>query len=620
MQVINLSKTIILDNKMADEQPQYNFSGQDELDKIPDSHFDYLDKLKDQSQNPAPSQLESGLRGIAQGATLNSAPVITGAAQALGDKAQGLLSGQQTPDLADLYRQYQQASQKQYDAAQQANPKTYLAGNIAGSIAPLALAPEAEGGLLAKMGTNALTGATVGGVSALGSSQGNLDTEENRKQLGEDVVKQALTGTALGSAASLAGSALSSLGGKVGQYIENSPLLRQMSKSFNTGAEGVALNGGEASVGAQAGQLQNHVTDLTNRFSQAEEAIGKQIGSTLSNAGDSGVQVSLSPEAATASSALMDYYTSNPLLSAGGAAKKLMQGLHGLMSADGVSPEAASEIRDQLINLAKSPSAPPGLQEVVNDLQGQIRSQLTEAVPGLDDLYKAFYGLRNAGTETILAKGTPTDIAQVWAGSLKNPQNSLYNGVEDLLSKLTSPGSARLEANQTVQNLTENLGKYDQQFPGLLENYGINPDTIGSDIQNKADDFATAQQILRGNISHGHSVKGLALSAGGGLGGLGLRGANIAGRALSPVVNMSKNLYELPESSLRTVAGMLNDGGLNNLGDALNRNLDSGNPTMKNAVLFSIMQNPKARIILGSGQNNENPQVPKYNFSGIDSE
>lgn len=100
------------------------------------------------------SMLESGARGLAQGATLGFADEIAGGAEALfTDKP---------------YAQARDESRANFKRAEDVNPNTYLAGELGGGLAT-AVVPglSAARGIKGAMGL----GAAVGGISGLGASE-----------------------------------------------------------------------------------------------------------------------------------------------------------------------------------------------------------------------------------------------------------------------------------------------------------------------------------------------------------------------------------------------------------------------------------------------------------------
>lgn len=134
---------------------------------------------------PDVTQMETAARGIGQGASLGFADEVMGA---IG----GLYAAIARPELfenqssKEIYQQGLDIARKNEKAAQEANPNTYLGGQIAGSL----LTPM---GALAKAKTApqlAATGAVLGGASGLGQSEGATTQE---------VLKDTALGAGLGA-------------------------------------------------------------------------------------------------------------------------------------------------------------------------------------------------------------------------------------------------------------------------------------------------------------------------------------------------------------------------------------------------------------------------------------
>lgn len=150
--------------------------------------------LEVEPELPDVSLAESALRGGAQGLTLGFADEIAG----------GLESA---IDPNKTYEQARDESRQAYKMAEQANPGTYLTGDIAGSILP-ALIPGAAGVSIGKAtlglaGRGAASGvarmagqaALAGAVEGLGRSEG-----ERVSDIAKDVAMGGITGGVVGGA------------------------------------------------------------------------------------------------------------------------------------------------------------------------------------------------------------------------------------------------------------------------------------------------------------------------------------------------------------------------------------------------------------------------------------
>lgn len=158
-------------SKFSDETLKKLQAGEElDLSKLTDDELEELNKvpLADSTPTPepvkeAPSQLMSGVLGTAQGFSYGWSDEAEALARSLtGDKS-----------YDDLLKDIRQ----RYEAAEEANPGTFLAGNVAGgALAPLpggALVQGLKGG--AKLGARLARGAGSSVVNVAGASEGDLD-------------------------------------------------------------------------------------------------------------------------------------------------------------------------------------------------------------------------------------------------------------------------------------------------------------------------------------------------------------------------------------------------------------------------------------------------------------
>ena len=171
-------------------------SPQEELELLELEEQEYQASKGKVTPQETVSALESGARGLVQGASLGFGDEIQGGAEALWEKA---FSGDQTA-LADLYNKHRDSARSANQAAQDANPASYMGGQAAGAV-----------GLgLATGGTSSIGGlAALGAAEGLGSSNADLTQGD---YLG--AAKDTAIGGALGGALGVAGKQLSNLAPK----------------------------------------------------------------------------------------------------------------------------------------------------------------------------------------------------------------------------------------------------------------------------------------------------------------------------------------------------------------------------------------------------------------------
>jgi len=211
---------------------------------------------KDEEESQTPSDIGDFLKGTAQGATLGFGDEILAALQAT-------VSPEQKSWL-ERYRQKQKENEAAYQEAQERSPWLTGIGELAGGFAlpvgtVLKGAKAAEAAIGAKALQEALTagktaeqaakisqraknlynlksatktGATIGGIAGLGTSEGTI--EESPGKLASDVATGATFGGVLGAAGS-------KIGASTSEYIKESPKIQRALRAMGLEAEGINL-------------------------------------------------------------------------------------------------------------------------------------------------------------------------------------------------------------------------------------------------------------------------------------------------------------------------------------------------------------------------------------------
>lgn len=184
-------------------------------------------------------KVESGARGLAQGATLGFFDEIQAGVRAP-------FSDQTYAQLRDEYRQGDKI-------AEEANPWTYKGAEFGGGIGTafvpgLGIAKAAKGATAAMtLGKEALLGAKLGAAAGAGYSQ-----KETLPELAEDTIHGGITGGALGAGFNVAGKALSATA---------KPALNQLRQSFDPTVQRMLALGAKARdlTGIRGGRVEDAV-------------------------------------------------------------------------------------------------------------------------------------------------------------------------------------------------------------------------------------------------------------------------------------------------------------------------------------------------------------------------
>jgi ribosomal protein S13 len=242
-----------------------------------------------------PSTAESVLRGASQGASLGFSDELAGALGSLGYKA-GLASApriksthpeaqakieqiadQNTPDLADIYRQGRDEERALNEAARKANPVAFGAGELGGATAnPIAAGAASLRG-----------GAALGGIMGLGQSESDV-TRGNILNPAQDVAM----GAAGGALFPAVGKAISpmlphvipergTIGRKLGTLLTGVPERELQTYAAQTGAinKMIKESGGDLTVAADAVREK-----LQAGLRKTKDNLNKQISEVLNNA------------------------------------------------------------------------------------------------------------------------------------------------------------------------------------------------------------------------------------------------------------------------------------------------------------------------------------------------
>lgn len=160
------------------------------------------------TQKEAPGMMESAGRGLAQGVSFGFADEasagISASMSGINDTIANFVNGKmEFGDFVGAYRNDVEAARAADAAAQEANPKTFAAGQVVGTIAPVLATGGAAAAGRGALGAVKL-GAGLGGLAAAGASEADL-TQGDVGGLAEDV----LLGSALGAATGVGGELVS---------------------------------------------------------------------------------------------------------------------------------------------------------------------------------------------------------------------------------------------------------------------------------------------------------------------------------------------------------------------------------------------------------------------------
>jgi hypothetical protein len=201
-------------------------------------------------QTPTPSIAESALGGLQKGASLGTLPYIVGVAAGLGSLSEG-------GDFSSAYEQGKAEELARAKELEAANPKAYMAGNIAGGVV--------------------IPGAGIGSLAAQGAVAGAA-TEEGGLW---EKAKSAALGATIGAGAKLGGEAAAKSAGKAIDALQ--PL-------YNTIKTKVGAEAAQKWLETQAGVLAEKSAGIGRTLGQRAKLV-KEYALGKTEAGDVGKEL-----------------------------------------------------------------------------------------------------------------------------------------------------------------------------------------------------------------------------------------------------------------------------------------------------------------------------------------
>lgn len=529
----------------------------------------------------------------------------------------------------DAYRQHQAEYIANNEQAYKEHPYAYGAGSITGALGLGALTAGLGSGLGlggeglsagATLANRAAAGAGIGAVNAAATSKGNIDSEEGNKQILKDTLLGGAIGAplnVLGSAASekvagLLGSGAKAAGqaaeeaqpdaqSALGKIIANNPNLRQPKLAFEEGVAGNPLNQTETTRAQISNQQVNDISDVTGKLLGGRQALGKQMSALRDAAEEQGSKVDVSDHTDDLQG-ISDYLKQNPFLAKKNGIGILVE--HAATNPESLTPNQSFALRKGLYDLADRVSdSNPDLKNYINEVLPSMSQKEYQAVPGLEKAAGQFSAFSQAGPETLMGKGLPSEYNNKYLGDISGAPTKLAQSIESILNDLTSPGQSGVQNKRAFTLSMQKLKDLESQNPGLMEKIGIgNLDQFEQGMLNKADKFALANQTLGYNPQTTSVPKtflgGIGSSAKAGVNKI----ANVAGQVYGGVSHsglgqVTRNVYNLPDNVLNDVASSLeqNVGANNPVVQVFKKAVQNKDIAKKNSSLFSLLQNPNTR-------------------------
>jgi hypothetical protein len=560
---------------------------------VPDAIQSFLHKHAPGMVNASPTQVSAALK--AMGVTGDVGPTSSGA----------------------MYRQASDERSNIENAAQKRSPYAGGAGRLAGdalaftgaaALSPSILAAAPKGAGLVERGLTsavnlALPGAAIGATDSSGHLVDAAPKEQS--QVLSDAIHGGETASLLGMGTAVAGDLLKPAGKALADT--------DMGQYFKMGAEGQDLSSKASRLGTLANpeglgdtvsmhdtQAANTVLDGLNKM---DDHLGQDVGDAVKAGVNKQIRIESTPE--------LNSQMKNLESTLGADFSDTMQ----KMNTQGLDPSELQEFRNDLADYGRKiyQNDPIAASEVFNATK-ELTAQLRQQVPGYTEAANRLNEFRQLLPETILSKDNPIDVTNLRVSGTKNVDTKLLNNIKGMIRGMYNPDNAKAQGAYT--NLLQGINKLQQNeqvrkveaqaagkpFQTVFDKLGMQPQDIESFFKDAAAkskliqnytglpdvDFTSPLKTVRNFKDYFANQAGVIYGKTGSV-------------AQNPVLNVGKKLYAASDDALRDLSNTLNDiPGQKPMSMALNKALDSKDAVAKNAVLFSIMQNPHLRSIVGS--------------------
>lgn len=257
-------------------------------------------------------------------------------------------------------------------------------------------------------------------------------------------------------------------------------------------------------------------------------------------------------------------------------------------------------------------------KQMASSIKNIIKGKLSGAMPEFAQKNQTFDLYNQYLPETLMAKGESPKLAGIRYGGETNPELKLKQATENLITNLNKPGVGSKDAKQTFDRLKDSLETLETldnsmkaeaeiknvPYKSIFERLGLNKDEVLGYIQKKSQRAHAYDTFMGGNTVSLHVPRTMTGMA-----------TEMAGKAGVATGNIGGQIYNASKEVLGGVASKLKGNSqVKHLGQALEDSLNSEDVVKRNAAIFAIMQNPKAKNIIDPNlksdiEENKSPNV-----------
>lgn len=556
------------------EKKKYDFSGLDEVNSKYD--FSGLEDKTVPNLTPAlngssPSTIEDIITAAPN--LFGGAEELAGVSTAIGQKAAEFLNPDLIPKKTfyEMYRQGYEKEKAAQKAAQERSPWAYGGTRVLGGL--LTAIPAAPLAAVAPVSTAIGAGALAGGLESEA-------TIEEPLELAKDVVLGGTTGYALQKI--LPGGPKKPKVEK--DILERGEFLPQLETAVKMGEEGVSLGSSLIESGKLSARRNKASSDLAKKFIRPRTELGKVLKATTKQEGL--VLTQTLDDIAAASN--LEKVLESSKAAIGRKAPELIQKIQN-MQLGLLSPNETYALSKKLQKILPKIADPEQAQIFKTGLDS-IKDVLGKSVPGFKKAAQDFAQFAEMGPEALLARGIDPELKNIFLGDLKDQGSAkIAEKVDALIQGLRTGGAGAKQKQHELFTVLRELEKY----PKLAARFGLEPKELARQFTRAADEAAVVKKGAESGVFQQlweRGLFGLRKASETGL----LKGANVYGQAKRKVrdfVQSSQEQFVSAADALRQYGGPDLQG--------IAENLASEVPQKRNAAIFSILQLPKAKDILG---------------------
>lgn len=548
---------------------------------------------------------------------------ISGGAQALADVISGDRDISELPEAqAERAKQFREMAK----ATEEQSPIAHTLGQGIGTAATMlgtgGMAAGAQGvaktSKLLDLLKNTGIGAGTGAVMGAGESEGSI--AQNPEQVAKDAISGGMAGGVIGGA----GQSILQGAGKLGSYIGNKAknfaddhsIFRQaFIRPYQEGVKGTPFTSDKWIEQKGINLSGDAAKEMFSKIKEARDLLGKEVSGTLQKATDAGKVIDLTPVVTENAPQLLKYLKDNPLLIDN---KKIADVVDRIVEGQTeLNPMQVKELRDVLYSVSEKLSSGTGSEKAIGSFAskyaGKLKDLLGSEIPEFATANSRYKNFMEKVPETILSGNIPRTPGSKKAMDLSNYDDNLMESLMTMYEGATHPGKAGDFGKGSYVNLINNIKELEKteaervakgiKAPDFLSKLGKS-DQLENEIKDKSDLINVLGRSRAVDPHAGTKTTGKSIIE---TGGAGTSGASILvshGKHVGQVAGyLSKELYHKPTNELLDIANNMKGTKFQHLGESLERAVNNKSEALKNATIFSMLQNPEVRNMFNSEGN-----------------